>query len=156
MLIRTGFGFDSHLFVKGRPLYLGGIKIKSKIGLKGTSDADVVIHSLCDAILGALSEKDIGEHFPDTDNINNKRRSTDFLVFTKDILLVRGYKVNNIDITVILEKPNLSPYKSLIKNNIAEILGIPKEIVSVKAKHPEGAFSKKAAVCYALATLFSE
>ncbi len=151
--MKIGFGFDSHKIEKGKKLVLGGIDIKSDFGLAGFSDADVIIHALCDAILGAIGEQDIGEHFPDTDEINRERSSSEFLRQVKQILNSKGYSVNNIDITVVLEEPKLTPYKEGIRNNLAKILEIQEDKVAVKAKHPEGAFSKKTAVCFALAAL---
>jgi len=151
--MKIGFGFDSHRIEKGRKLILGGIDIKSDFGLAGFSDADVIIHALCDAILGAIGERDIGEHFPDTDEVNRERSSSEFLEYIRQMLDSQGYRINNIDITVILEKPNLVSYKEKIKDNLATILAVQKDKVAIKAKHPEGAFSENSAVCFALTTL---
>ncbi|MDD5614369.1 MAG: 2-C-methyl-D-erythritol 2,4-cyclodiphosphate synthase [Candidatus Omnitrophica bacterium] len=156
MEIRTGFGFDSHRFARGRKLFLGGVEINSNFGLKGTSDADIVIHAVCDALLGAVSERDIGEHFPDTDKNNKGRSSLDFLTIVKEIIMSKNYKLANIDITVVIERPNLTPYKEKIKNKIAEILNIEPARISVKAKHSEGSFPKKTAVCFASVLLVHE
>ena len=151
--MRIGFGFDSHKIKKGGKLILGGVNIKCDFGLSGFSDADVVIHALSDAILGAMSKKDIGEYFPDTDEVNRDRDSSDFIKYVKQIMDAESYQINNIDITIILEKPKLIPYKQEIKNNLAWILETEEKNVSVKAKSTEGAFPVDTAVCFSLVTL---
>ena len=151
--MRVGFGFDSHRIKKGGRLILGGINIKCDVGLAGFSDADVVIHALSDAILGAMSKRDIGEHFPDTDEVNKGRDSSDFIRYVKQIMDTDSYKVNNIDITIILERPHLSPYKQEIRDNLARILETEEKNISVKAKRTEGAFPEDTAVCFASVTL---
>lgn len=146
MDIRTGFGFDSHKLVAGRKMILGGIKIPAEYGPSGVSDADVVIHALCDALLGAIGEKDIGEHFPDHSSENKDRNSTEFLIQVMDKVKSLGYKISNIDITIILDSPSLKGYKEKIKSNLAHLLEIDESRISVKAKRPESAFSPDAIV----------
>lgn len=148
MQIKIGFGFDSHGVEKGNKIKLGGVEIESDYQLKGFSDADVVIHALSDAILGAIAYKDIGELFPDTDVSNRGRDSVDFLNKAKELMILKSYNISNIDITIVLEKPHLSLYKDSIKENIAGILDIDCDSVSIKAKHPEEAFSTKVVVCF--------
>jgi 2-C-methyl-D-erythritol 2,4-cyclodiphosphate synthase len=149
MQIKIGFGFDSHGIEKGGKIRLGGVDLDSDCKIKGFSDGDLVLHAISDAILGALAHKDIGELFPDTDISNKDRDSADFLNKAKALMLSKGYNISNADITIILEKPNLSPYKDMIRDNIARILEIDSGSISVKAKHPEEAFSAAAAVCFA-------
>ncbi len=149
MNIRIGFGYDIHPLKKGRKLFLGGLKIPSSIGLEGHSDADVVLHALCDAILGALSFGDIGEQFPDTSEKTKNMRSTHMV---EKIKKLRIFNVVNVDITVVTETPILSPYKKDIENSIAKLLEIDRGKVSVKAKRNEGfgmVGEKQAVVCFA-------
>ncbi len=153
MQIKVGFGFDSHGFEKGEKIKLGGVEIKSEFKLKGFSDGDLIMHALSDAILGAISHKDIGELFPDTDISNKDRDSADFLSQVKELMFSNNYNLNNVDITIILESPHLSLYKDKIRENIAKILELDNSLVSVKAKHPEEAFSTNAAVCFAVVLL---
>ncbi|MDP8253503.1 MAG: 2-C-methyl-D-erythritol 2,4-cyclodiphosphate synthase [Candidatus Kaelpia aquatica] len=153
MQIKIGFGFDSHGLEKGDKIKLGGVEIESDFKLKGFSDGDLIMHALSDAILGALSHKDIGELFPDTDSSNKGRDSADFLKQVKELMLSKNYNLSNIDITVVIERPHLSPYKDRIRENIAEILELDNDLVSVKAKHTEEAFSTNTAVCFVVVLL---
>jgi len=153
MNLRIGFGYDIHRLIKERELFLGGIKIPSRLGLEGHSDADVVLHAICDAILGALSMGDIGEHFPDTDDNLKNIRST---IILEKVKKMASFKVQNLDITIVTETPMLSPYKQRIRESIADILGVDKEIVSVKAKRNEGVGligEKKAIACFVIVLL---
>ena len=153
MNLRIGFGYDIHRLIKERELFLGGIKIPSRLGLEGHSDADVVLHAICDAILGALSMGDIGEHFPDTDDNLKNIRST---IILEKVKKMASFKVQNLDITIVTETPMLSPYKQRIRESIADILGVDKEIVSVKAKRNEGIGligKKKAIACFVIVLL---
>ena len=156
MNYRVGIGYDIHRLVKGRQLFLGGIQIPSTKGLLGHSDADVLLHALCDALLGAANAGDIGEHFPDHDP-KYKNISSSVLLKKVAALLTRAHcKVNNIDIVVILEKPKLSPYKDAIRKKISDVLKIKVDAVSVKAKTNEGLDEigkGNAVACYAVATL---
>lgn len=134
---RTGFGIDFHQLVEGRELWIGGIKLEHSKGALGHSDADVLLHAICDAMLGALSLGDIGLHFPDTDesfkNIDSK------ILLQKTIWLVReaGYVVGNIDSTICLELPKIKPYVPEMRKVISEILMINENQVSIKATTSE-------------------
>ncbi len=136
--MRVGIGFDTHRFKKGRPLILGGLEIPYHLGLDGHSDADVILHALMDALLGAASLGDIGKFFPDTEKRYRGISSLKLLEEVKKIIEEKGYCVGNIDITVILEKPKLSPYREKMKEKIAKTLNIEKEKVSIKATTTEG------------------
>ena len=135
---RIGFGYDSHRFESGRPLVLGGIRLEHDQGLAGHSDADVVLHALTDAILGALAAGDIGEHFPDTDPAWEAAESSRFVHEAITLCMKDGYGVQNCDITVFCERPKLGAHKQAMRQNIAELLGVAPEAVSVKAKTNEG------------------
>lgn len=136
--MKIGIGYDSHRLVAGRPLILGGVEIPSEKGLLGHSDADVLLHAVCDAILGAIGIGDIGKHFPDTDPKYKGISSIHFLEHIRNFVDEKGFKINNLDSTVILEKPKLMPYAEQMKSNIAKALDIPAERVSIKAKTNEG------------------
>lgn len=131
--VRIGFGYDVHRLVKGRDLWLGGIKIDSPLGLLGHSDADVLIHALCDALLGAANSRDIGYHFPDTDPKYKGADSKLLLAEVIKILKEKGYKVGNADITVCAEEPKLNPHIPSMVECLSEIMGVGKDDVSVKA-----------------------
>jgi 2-C-methyl-D-erythritol 2,4-cyclodiphosphate synthase len=135
---RVGIGYDSHRWSEGRRLVLGGVNIPYQQGLLGHSDADALIHAICDAILGAIGEGDIGAHFPDHDPAFKDISSILLLNRVREIAAVKGYLVVNIDATVILEQPKLRPYISEMINNIAGTLALSPERVSVKAKTNEG------------------
>lgn len=137
MNFRIGHGYDVHRLVEGRDLILGGVKIEYEKGLLGHSDADVLLHAISDAILGACAERDIGFHFPDNDQSIKGISSLIILAKCGEILASHGYTVSNIDATVIAQKPKLSPYITEMKNNIASTLGIPPESVNVKATTEE-------------------
>lgn len=132
---RVGFGYDIHPLTEGRELFLGGVKIPSDVGLEGHSDADALLHALCDALLGALARGDIGEHFPDTEESTKGMRSSGMV---KKILDLMPFTIENIDATIIAEKPMLSPHKEGIRKNVAGLLGIDTAAVSIKAKRNEG------------------
>ncbi len=133
MKIRVGFGYDSHRLVQGRELWLGGVRIDSPLGLEGHSDADVLLHAVCDALLGAASLRDIGYHFPDTSEETLGMRSAEILARTVELLAGKGYRVGNIDATVCAEKPKLSPYIDEMCGMMADLAGLGREDVSVKA-----------------------
>ncbi|MEI7637365.1 MAG: 2-C-methyl-D-erythritol 2,4-cyclodiphosphate synthase [Syntrophus sp. (in: bacteria)] len=135
---RVGIGYDSHRWSEGRRLVLGGVNIPYQQGLLGHSDADALIHAICDAILGAIGEGDIGAHFPDHDPAFKDISSILLLNRSREIAAVKGYLVVNIDATVILEQPKLRQYISEMINNIAGALALSPERVSVKAKTNEG------------------
>ena len=137
-MFRVGNGYDVHRLVKGRKLFLGGVEIPYQLGLLGHSDADVVLHSLVDALLGAVSCGDIGMLFPDNDLKYKDMESSFFVQEAVKIIREKSYSILNIDITVIAQKPKLSPYKESIREKIAQLLEIEKERVSFKATTQEG------------------
>lgn len=135
--MRIGFGYDSHRLVAGRAFVLGGITIPSERGLLGHSDADVLVHAVCDAILGASGEGDIGRQFPDTDPAWQGVSSLLLLEKVRALSAGRGYRIGNIDATVVLEKPKLAPHLDAMAARIAGVLGVSAGQVSVKAKTNE-------------------
>lgn len=136
--MRIGQGYDLHRLTEGRDLILGGVKIPHKTGLLGHSDADVLVHAIIDALFGAIADGDIGRHFPDTDPEYKNADSIRLLKKTGDILNNKGFKILNIDSTVILEKPKLAPHINNMRENIANTLNISLNDVSIKAKTNEG------------------
>ena len=137
MNIRIGSGIDFHQLVEGRDLWIGGIKIPHTKGALGHSDADVLIHAICDALLGALSLGDIGTHFPDNDNTYKNIDSKILLKKTYDLITSKGYYIVNIDSSLCLEAPKIKPYVSAMQQCIAEILNIETDAVSIKATTTE-------------------
>ena len=137
-MFKIGIGYDIHKKLSTRPLYLGGILISEKNGLLGHSDADILIHTICDSILGALAEGDIGDHFSDSDPTNKNKRSTYFLKKILKIMQKKSYKIVNIDSTIICEKPKLSRFKNKMRMNISRIINLPIDKISVKATTSEG------------------
>ena len=133
--LRIGTGFDLHRLVEDRKLILGGVEIPYELGLLGHSDADVLTHSIIDALLGALALRDIGYHFPDTDPKYKDADSIELLKETKK--LIKGYKISNIDANIICQKPKLMPYIDEIRKNIASALELELNQVSIKAKTNE-------------------
>ncbi len=133
MKIRTGFGFDVHRLETGRPFFLGGVQIPHSHGALGHSDADVLIHALCDALLGAAGLGDIGIQFPDTDPAYKNIDSKILLSRVMDLLKAKNYRVGNVDATLVLEKPKISPYLTRMKETLTPILGIPYDDLSIKA-----------------------
>lgn len=131
--IRTGIGIDVHKFSKNRKLFLGGIEIPYEMGLEGHSDADVLIHAICDALLGAASLGDIGKHFPNTDERYKDISSVILLEKVNNLIIQNDYLIGNIDATVIAEKPKLLPYIPHMKEKIATILKINLDQISIKA-----------------------
>lgn len=136
--MRIGHGYDVHRLVDGRPLVLGGVKIPFELGLLGHSDADVLLHAVCDALLGAAALGDIGKHFPDSDEAFRNIDSRILLRKTAELLREKGYKVVNVDATVIAQKPKLSPFIAEMRENIALNCGVSAECVNVKATTEEG------------------
>ncbi|HYA15503.1 MAG TPA: 2-C-methyl-D-erythritol 2,4-cyclodiphosphate synthase [Syntrophales bacterium] len=136
--MRIGFGYDSHRLVEGRKLVLGGMEIPHEKGLLGHSDADVLVHAVCDAIIGAIGGGDIGRHFPDTDLTFMGISSLKLLRQVGAMAEEKGFKVNNIDSTIILERPKLQGYTHEMALNIANELNISANVVNVKAKTNEG------------------
>lgn len=134
---RTGTGYDAHKLVEGRPLVLGGVTIPHTQGLLGHSDADVLLHAIMDAMLGAAALGDIGKHFPCTDEFKDAD-SLDLLARTKELLAENGFSVVNIDATLIMQRPKIAPYIDEMRANIANTLGIEISTVGVKATTTEG------------------
>ncbi len=137
MKIRTGFGFDVHRLVEGRDLWLGGIKIEHTMGLLGHSDADVLIHAICDALLGAANMRDIGYHFPDTSGEFENIDSKILLKKTVALIATKGYTIGNIDATVCAERPKLKNHIPQMQQVLAEVMGIDADDVSIKATTTE-------------------
>ena len=135
--IRTGQGWDVHRLVPGRPLILGGVTVPSELGLAGHSDADVLSHAITDALLGAAALGDIGMHFPDSDPRWKGCDSLVFLRHARDLAEARGYRIVNVDSTVILERPKLKDFRAAIRGSLAEALGMELDRVSVKFKTAE-------------------
>ena len=135
--MRIGIGYDIHQLVKNRDLILGGVKIPYELGLLGHSDADVLIHAIIDSMLGALAIRDIGYHFPDTDEQYKNADSLKLLAETKKIIQNEGYKINNIDSNIICQKPKLMNYIEQMRENIANVLKLELNQVSIKAKTNE-------------------
>ena len=137
MKIRVGFGYDVHALVPDRELWLGGIKIEHTLGLLGHSDADVLIHAVCDALLGAANMRDIGYHFPDTAGEYKNIDSKILLRDTMKLLRDAGYELGNIDATVAAERPKLNPHIPLKKKTLAEVMNVDEEDISIKATTTE-------------------
>ncbi|MFL0251984.1 2-C-methyl-D-erythritol 2,4-cyclodiphosphate synthase [Clostridium neuense] len=136
--MRIGTGYDVHKLVEGRKLILGGVEIPYSKGLLGHSDADVLIHSIMDSLLGAAALGDIGKHFPDTSEEYKGISSIKLLEEVKKIIEEEGYKIGNIDSTIIAQKPKLSNYIEQMRKNIAKALGIDVKYISIKATTEEG------------------
>ncbi len=134
----VGLGYDSHILAEGKPLLLGGIKIESDLGTIAHSDGDVVLHALCDAMIGASGLGDIGELFPDNDSKYLGADSKLFVVQIMKLLEDRNLFIINVDITILLEKPKLKNYKEKIRQSISELVKLPVENVNIKAKSNEG------------------
>ncbi len=135
--MRIGHGYDVHRLAENRVLIIGGVKIPYELGLLGHSDADVLLHAICDALLGAAAMGDIGKHFPDNDDSFKNIDSRILLRRVVGLLAEKGYKIGNIDATVIAQKPKLAPYISQMVQNIAEDCGIDTDDVNVKATTEE-------------------
>lgn len=134
---RVGFGYDSHRFAPDRPLVIGGIVIPYELGLAAHSDGDVLIHAVCDALLGAAGLRDIGTYFPDNDPAWKNADSTKLLAKVVELVAEKGWKVNNLDCTLVLEKPKMKPHVEQIIHRLAELLRIDPDRVTVKAKTNE-------------------
>ncbi len=137
MKIKVGFGFDVHKLEKNIELWLGGIQVPSGLGAVGHSDADVLIHSICDALLGASNQRDIGYHFPDTDEANKDIDSKILLAKVVEMLREKKYIINNIDVTVSLEKPKISEFIPAMKKTLSQTMGISELDISIKATTTE-------------------
>ena len=136
-MIRIGMGYDVHRLVEGRALWLGGIQIPHTLGLLGHSDADVLIHAVCDALLGAANMRDIGYHFPDTSDETLNMDSKIILKKTVELLATKGYRVGNIDATVCAERPKINPHVPAMRSCMAQVMGIDEDSVSIKATTTE-------------------
>lgn len=137
MKVRVGFGYDVHALVPERDLWLGGVKIEHTMGLQGHSDADVLIHAICDALLGAANMRDIGYHFPDTAGEYKDIDSKILLFDTMELLRDAGYTLGNIDATVAAERPKLNPHIPEMKQVMADVLQVDVEDISIKATTTE-------------------
>ncbi|MEG0371034.1 MAG: 2-C-methyl-D-erythritol 2,4-cyclodiphosphate synthase [Clostridium sp.] len=135
--MRIGHGYDVHRLGERRDLIIGGVNIKHELGLIGHSDADVLVHAIMDSLLGALSLRDIGYHFPDNDNSYKNIDSLILLSRVKEIINKKGYKIGNIDSTVIAQNPKLSPYIEEMRKNISRVLGVTIDSINVKATTEE-------------------
>ena len=146
--MRIGYGWDSHEFKSGIPLMIGGVKLPHKQGLAGHSDGDVLLHAITDALLGAVAAGDIGSYFPPSDP---KWKGANSAVFVREALkqiAKAGYKVGNVDSTLILESPKIGPHAAAIQKNVAKMLGVPLNAVGIKAKTPEGMGTDNAAIAH--------
>ena len=135
--MRIGFGYDIHRLQTGRELWIGGIRLDHTMGLLGHSDADVLIHAICDALLGAANLRDIGHHFPDTSSEFKQIDSKILLRKTVDLLKEKGYSVGNIDTTVCAEQPKLNPHIPQMQQVLSEIMGVDIDAISIKATTSE-------------------
>ncbi|MBE9537186.1 MAG: 2-C-methyl-D-erythritol 2,4-cyclodiphosphate synthase [Proteobacteria bacterium] len=137
-MMRVGFGYDAHRLVEGRELILGGVTIPFEKGLLGHSDADVLSHAVCDALLGAAGEGDLGRHFPDSNSKFKGISSLKLMEEVKRLIAEKGYELSNLDVTVVCEKPKLAPHIGKMKENIAKALAASKNAVNIKATTTEG------------------
>ena len=159
MIIRVGFGFDTHQLVEGRALWLGGVHVPHTAGALGHSDADVLLHAICDALLGAVALGDIGHHFPDTDQRWKGADSKVLLAHVVKLLHDRGWRVGNVDSTLVLERPKIKPHIEAMRAVMAPLLGVELDAVSVKATTNEklGFVGREEGVCaYAVATVIKD
>lgn len=138
MTLRLGVGYDSHRFAPGGPLLLGGVRIPADVSLVGHSDADAVAHAVTDAVLGACGAGDIGELFADTDPANKGRDSIEMLAAAVARVEALGYRVGNVDVTVVVERPRIGPHREAMRERLARALGVAPQAVSVKGKTNEG------------------
>jgi 2-C-methyl-D-erythritol 2,4-cyclodiphosphate synthase len=156
MVYRIGLGYDIHRLAEGRKLFLGGVQIPHQKGLLGHSDADVLIHAVCDALLGAAGASDIGELFPDTDPKYQNISSTELLKIVLGEIRKDGWGIGNIDAVLIAQEPKFSAFKGQVRKNLARMLNIAEDCLNVKAKTNEGLGdigNKEAVACYAVAML---
>ncbi len=137
-MIRVGIGYDIHRLVEDRKLFIGGVEIPYIRGLLGHSDGDVLLHAICDALLGAIAAGDIGGHFPDTDPAYQGINSVKLLKNVVSLVKEKGFKINNVDTVIIAQEPILSPFKKQIQQSLAGILDITEDCISIKAKTNEG------------------
>ena len=155
-MTRVGQGFDVHKFILGRPLIIGGVEIDYEKGLEGHSDADVLIHAIIDALLGAAGLGDIGHHFPDTDEQYRGSDSLELLSVVVEMMSVQGYSLGNADLTIVAQTPKMAPYLEAMKLNISTILGCDNGQINIKATTTEklGFIGREEGIaCYATALL---
>lgn len=155
---RVGMGYDVHQLVEGRALWLGGIRLEHSLGLLGHSDADVLIHAVCDALLGAANMRDIGYHFPDTSAETLDMDSKIILRKTIELIATKGYQVGNIDVTVCAERPKLNPHIPAMQACLAEVMGVDPDSISIKATTTErlGFTGREEGIsAYAVALIYS-
>jgi 2-C-methyl-D-erythritol 2,4-cyclodiphosphate synthase len=150
METRIGFGYDSHVFKPGVPLHLGGLKLEHPQGLAGHSDGDVLLHAVTDALLGAVAAGDIGNFFPPSDPRWKNADSALFLAKAVEVLQHSGYRIVNIDTTLILAAPKIGPISGEMRARIADLLGLGTDQISIKAKTPEGLNLDNVAQCHAV------
>ncbi|MFZ1686711.1 MAG: 2-C-methyl-D-erythritol 2,4-cyclodiphosphate synthase [Flavobacteriales bacterium] len=156
MDVRVGSGFDVHRLIQGRELWLGGVLVPAERGALGHSDADVLLHAICDALLGAAGLGDIGRHFPDTDAQWKGADSKKLLARVVGLLKEQGWRVGNVDSTLVLEQPRIAPHITAMRAVIASLLGVPEDAVSIKATTNEklGYVGREEGVCaYAVALI---
>lgn len=156
-MFKIGNGYDVHRLVEGRSLIIGGVSIPFERGLLGHSDADVLVHAIMDALLGACGERDIGKHFPDTDNLYKGISSLKLLDKVKEIIESKGYRIGNIDSIIVAQAPKMAPFIDEMKQNIAKTLGICLEDINIKATTTEGlgfAGKGEGIASYAVAILY--
>lgn len=157
--LRVGFGYDVHRLVEGRELWLGGVLVPHSVGALGHSDADVLLHALCDALLGAAGAGDIGTHFPDTDPAWKNADSKELLKSVRAIIGDKGWSVGNVDCTLVLERPKIMPHVPAMREVISSLLGVPVDTVGIKATTNErmGFVGREEGVCaYAVALIRRE
>jgi 2-C-methyl-D-erythritol 2,4-cyclodiphosphate synthase len=138
MTMRIGHGYDVHRLEAGRPLFLAGVQIQHDRGLRGHSDGDVVLHAICDAVLGAMGAGDIGQHFPDTDERYLGIGSGELLHRVATLMHDEGWRIGNVDVTICAEEPRLASHRHAMRSRVADLLGTPIDNVSIKAKTNEG------------------
>ena len=136
-MIRVGMGYDVHQLVEGRDLWMGGIKLEHELGLLGHSDADVLIHAICDAILGAANMRDIGYHWPDTSDETEGMDSKIILKKTIELIATKGYHLVNIDATICAERPKMNPHIPQMQQTMADVIGCDPDQISIKATTTE-------------------
>jgi 2-C-methyl-D-erythritol 2,4-cyclodiphosphate synthase len=157
--LRIGFGYDVHRFAAGRDLILGGVKIQHPLGLLGHSDADVLTHAIMDALLGALAKGDIGRYFPDTDPAYENIDSLFLLARVMEMLKQAGWRINNVDTTVVAQKPKILPYVPAMRSKLAAIMEITLDCLSIKATTSEGlgfVGREEGIVAYAVVSLLAD
>lgn len=156
-MFRVGNGYDVHRLVENRSLIMGGVDIPHEKGLLGHSDADVLVHAIMDALLGACGESDIGKHFPDTDNAYKGISSLKLLERVRDVVSEKGYSISNIDSIIVAQAPKMAPHIQQMRKNISGVLGITEDLINIKATTTEGlgfAGQGEGIASYAVACLY--